>query len=129
MRGRSKLLLASAATVVATAPLLFAGTASAHPLGNLAVNTYTGITVRTTSIEVDAVLDLAELPAVQARQSIDADNDTMVSEAEGAAYRSTQCASLAAGLRISAGRTVVTLASRALRRYSVSASGEPKPPP
>ena len=49
--------------------------AGAHPLGNLTVNTYAGIVVRDDEITVDYVLDLAELPTVQAMQRIDLDGD------------------------------------------------------
>jgi nickel/cobalt transporter (NicO) family protein len=80
---RRRLLLAVAgAGLAALGVVLPATMASAHPLGNASVNTYTGIVVSTTHVNVDEVLDLAELPTVQARQHIDTDDDGQVSTAE-----------------------------------------------
>ena len=39
--------------------------ASAHPLGNFTVNRYTGILVSPDGVEVDHVVDLAEIPTAQ----------------------------------------------------------------
>ena len=47
--------------------LLTAGPASAHPLGNFTVNTYSGLVVRTDGIELRFVLDVAEIPTFQAK--------------------------------------------------------------
>ena len=63
---RRTLLVAAGAAVVATVLVAPARPAAAHPLGNLTVNTYAGIVVRDDEITVDYVLDLAELPTVQA---------------------------------------------------------------
>ena len=41
--------------------------ASAHPLGNFTTNTYAGLVVRPDAVAVDHVVDLAEVPALQAR--------------------------------------------------------------
>jgi nickel/cobalt transporter (NicO) family protein len=47
--------------VVGSAP------ASAHPLGNFTTNTYAGLVVRPDGVAVDYVVDLAEVPTIQAR--------------------------------------------------------------
>ncbi len=41
------------------------GAALAHPLGNFTTNVYAGMVVSTDAVEVDVVLDLAEVPTFQ----------------------------------------------------------------
>jgi nickel/cobalt transporter (NicO) family protein len=77
-----------------------AGPAAAHPLGNFTVNTYGGLRVGPDRLVVDYVVDLAEIPAFQARQAIDADRDGRVGPAEAAAWRDRECPRLAGGLRV-----------------------------
>ena len=55
----------SASVVIAAAP------ASAHPLGNFTVNRYTGILVQADGVEIDHVVDLAEIPTAQLGEAID----------------------------------------------------------
>lgn len=71
--------------------VLPAGAAGAHPLGNFTVNTAIGLRVATDQVGVDLVVDMAEIPAIQARRSIDADGDGSVGEKEGADYASRAC--------------------------------------
>jgi len=69
-----------------------AGAAGAHPLGNFTVNTYAGLRVQPDQVVVDLVVDMAEIPAVQARRGIDSDGDSTVSDTEAAGYASRACA-------------------------------------
>ena len=85
------------AAVAAVGP---AALASAHHLGNLTVNTYSGLIIGTDAIRIDYVLDMAELPTVQERQAIDADHDRVVSAVEAGAYRATECPALANDLAL-----------------------------
>jgi nickel/cobalt transporter (NicO) family protein len=85
--------LAAALAVAGAAP------AAAHPLGNFTVNGYSGLRVGPDRLVVDYVLDLAEIPAFQARQAIDGDRDGTVSGAEAAGWRARECPRLAGGLR------------------------------
>jgi nickel/cobalt transporter (NicO) family protein len=110
MRRRTLLGLAASAAV-ATAVLVPTHPASAHPLGNLTVNTYAGIVVAADAVRVDYVVDLAELPTVQAQQRIDADGDGTSSASEVDAYRTTECATLASGLDVSLGSDPVMVSS------------------
>jgi nickel/cobalt exporter len=116
MRRRALLGLAASAAVAATV-LVPTHSASAHPLGNLTVNTYAGIAVAPDAVRVDYVVDLAELPTVQAQQRIDADSDGTASASEIDAYRTAECTTLASGLEISLGsdRVAVAPASSSLR--------------
>ena len=66
-----------------------AGPAAAHPLGNFTVNRYAAIEVSAGAVRVTYVLDLAEVPAFQARDEVAADPD---------AYRAEQVAAIEEGL-------------------------------
>jgi nickel/cobalt transporter (NicO) family protein len=61
--------LVPAVLVAAAWLVLGASPASAHPLGNFTTNTYAGLVVRPDGVEVDYVVDLAEVPTLQARRS------------------------------------------------------------
>ncbi|MGW2146523.1 nickel/cobalt transporter [Nonomuraea bangladeshensis] len=69
-------------------PALFAGPAAAHPLGNFTVNHYNGLVVTPGGIGNLAVVDLAELPTLQADRDVDA------------GYAGRRCAALAAAQRL-----------------------------
>ncbi|MEX0650901.1 MAG: nickel transporter, partial [Actinomycetota bacterium] len=56
--------------------------ASAHPLGNFTTNVYSGLHVLPGEVRVDYVVDLAEIPALQAVQAMDTDGDGAADEAE-----------------------------------------------
>jgi hypothetical protein len=45
-----------------------AGTADPHPLGNFTINHYTGIEVRSDSMVLHYVIDMAEIPTFQEMQ-------------------------------------------------------------
>ncbi len=60
------LALVGAAAVASVAG---ASPASAHPLGNFTTNTYAGLVVGPDGVAVDYIVDLAEVPTVQARGS------------------------------------------------------------
>lgn len=87
------------AVLAAAVAVAGADPAAAHPLGNFTVNSYSGLRVGPDRLVVDYVLDLAEIPAFQARQAIDGDRDGKVSDAEAAAWRDRECPRLAGGLR------------------------------
>jgi len=95
-------------TVVTALLLVPAGAASAHPLGNFTVNRYSGLRVQPDRLVVDYVVDMAEIPAFQTRQTLDADADGTVSGAEAAAWRGRECPRLA-------GRLSAQVDGRALR--------------
>ncbi|HEY7969230.1 MAG TPA: hypothetical protein VID95_04490 [Candidatus Limnocylindrales bacterium] len=77
--------------------------ASAHPLGNFTINHYAGLTVGRDAIALDVVIDMAEIPAFQERQSMDTDQDGSVSDAEGDAWAATACAGLTNDLHLGLG--------------------------
>ena len=72
----------------------------AHPLGNFTINHYAGLRIEPERVTVDLVIDQAEIPAFQARQSLDANEDGEVSDAELEAGRVPSCAALADDLHL-----------------------------
>jgi nickel/cobalt exporter len=91
-----------AVLVALAAILLVAGAtgAAAHPLGNFTVNTYSGLRVGPDRLVVDYVVDMAEIPTFQARQTIDADHDGRLAASEAARWRDQECERLGGGLRL-----------------------------
>jgi nickel/cobalt transporter (NicO) family protein len=81
--------------------------ASAHPLGNFTINHYAGLTIGRGAVELDVVIDMAEIPAFQERQSMDSDEDGTVSDTEGDAWSATACAGLAKDLHLGLGGTAL----------------------
>lgn len=77
--------------------------ASAHPLGNFTVNVYSGLRIQPGQLLVDLVVDMAEVPAFQARRAIDTDGDGAISDAEASAYARTACPEAAGRLDVKAG--------------------------
>jgi nickel/cobalt transporter (NicO) family protein len=74
--------------------------ASAHPLGNFTINHYAGLTIGVEGIDLDVVIDMAEIPAFQERQAADTDGDGTVSDEEAAAYAAATCPTLATSLHL-----------------------------
>jgi ABC-type nickel/cobalt efflux system permease component RcnA len=72
--------------------------AFAHPLGNFTINHFAGIRISTDRIDLDVVIDRAEIPTFQERQRLDADGDGTVSPAEIEAERQVACQALASDL-------------------------------
>jgi nickel/cobalt transporter (NicO) family protein len=95
-RARAGALALLAAAILAG----WAAPAAAHPLGNFTVNASSGLRVGPDRLVVDYVVDLAEIPAFQARQAIDGDHDGRVAAAEAARWRGRECLRLAGGLRV-----------------------------
>jgi nickel/cobalt transporter (NicO) family protein len=84
------------ALAIATLPAMLLAVALpalavAHPLGNFTVNRYNGLTVAASWTQLDRVVDLAELPTVQARHEMDSDGDRDVTSSEAAAWAGASC--------------------------------------
>lgn len=77
-----------------------ANAASAHPLGNFTVNQYSGLRVTRTGVDVDLVVDFAEIPTFQER----------VSAANAVSWRDRECATLRQGLTLSVDGRAAALA-------------------
>jgi nickel/cobalt transporter (NicO) family protein len=80
--------------------LTLAGRAEAHPLGNFTVNQYSQLVVGPEQILVHYVVDMAEIPAFQAIQELDTNQDSQLSDAERQAYIDAQRAALPTGITL-----------------------------
>ncbi len=89
-----------AAALAALAGLVLPATAAAHPLGNFTINHYAELRIAPDRIDLDLVIDMAEIPTFQERQSMDADEDGSIDEAESAAWATSTCATVATNLRL-----------------------------
>ena len=115
MRLRLRRLLPSAlAAFAALAGIAVAAApaASAHPLGNFTVNYYSGIRVEPHAVEVDLVVDRAEIPTLQAFPDAAAGHQP----AGAGAWRASQCVQLAneAMLQIGGSRVPLSVTSSRL---------------
>ncbi|MEN3306284.1 MAG: nickel/cobalt transporter (NicO) family protein [Micromonosporaceae bacterium] len=75
--------------------------ASAHPLGNFSVNQLAALDLYRDRVQVTAIVDIAELPTLQERSTVDTDRDGTASDAERAGFAATTCAALAAHFALS----------------------------
>src|SRR5262249_52862042 len=101
-------LALGATIVVATATR-----ASAHPLGNFPVNRYAGIVVGAHAVDVDYVVDYAELPTYQMRHRYDTNGDGDATAAERNRFAATTCGSLTRDVELRAGERPLGLRSGA----------------
>ncbi len=104
--------LGLASLLVPVVVVLAAPTASAHPLGNLSVNTYDGVVVAPDGVRVDHVEDIAEVPSVAALRTADTDVDGTTSPAELGAWAGSRCAAAASRIRVAADGTPLDLGVR-----------------
>ena len=81
-----------AAFAIAAAFVAFPAAASAHPLGNFTTNHHIGVTVSHDLIEVDLIIDVAEIPSIELLARLDTDGDGTLDDAEADAGRRAQCA-------------------------------------
>lgn len=80
-----------------------AGSAAAHPLGNFTTNTAAAISVRPDGLGITYVVDLAEIPTLQALRQVDANGDGTASPAETAAAAGRRCHRIAGDLEVTVG--------------------------
>ena len=95
-----RLLFGPAAVLAVLAGAFLPATAAAHPLGNFTINHYAGLAIAPDRVDLDVVIDMAEIPAFQERQHADTDDDGTVSDEEGAAWAATTCSELATSLHL-----------------------------
>lgn len=88
-------------------------TAAAHPLGNFTINHAAELRVAPDRIDVELVIDMAEIPTFQERQEMDADEDGSVGDAEAAAWADATCRTLAGTVELARDGTRLALAEPA----------------
>ncbi|GAA0913639.1 sulfite exporter TauE/SafE family protein [Virgisporangium aurantiacum] len=77
-----------------------ASPASAHPLGRFSVNQLESLSLHPDRIDLRATVDLAELPTVQDRSTVDTSGDGTADEAELQAYAEKACNELSGKLDV-----------------------------
>jgi ABC-type nickel/cobalt efflux system permease component RcnA len=108
-RRRVPILRLLAAMSVAGLAGLVPAAASAHPLGNFSINHYAAIRVSVAEVRVDLVIDLAEVPALEAITRLDTDGDGRTVTDELDAGRAASCADLLGLVSLTAGSRPVSL--------------------
>lgn len=98
------------ALVMAVAAAALPSPASAHPLGNYTVNRAVAIEIGS-SIAVRYVVDMAEIPAFETIDGIDADADGAITDAEGGPWAADTCDAASAALVVSVDGRPVALAA------------------
>ena len=96
MRGRLAVVFVLSVAFVGASAL----GASAHPLGNFTTNVYSGLRVLPGEIRINYVVDLAEIPALQAIQTMDADGDGSADEDELQAWADARAVEWHTGLSL-----------------------------
>jgi ABC-type nickel/cobalt efflux system permease component RcnA len=92
--GRRPFRILPAIAFALAAGLALPVAAAAHPLGNFTINHYAGLTVSPSTIHLDIVIDMAEIPAFQERQTMDANRDGTVDDAEAERGATADCGRL-----------------------------------
>jgi nickel/cobalt exporter len=107
--GRRAYRTLPAAILALVAGLALPIAAIAHPLGNFTINHFAEITVSPGQVHLDVVIDMAEIPAFQERQAMDADGDGTVDDTEAADGATTDCRQLVDALRLTRDGTALAL--------------------
>jgi nickel/cobalt exporter len=121
--GRPAVIRLLPAALFVLAGLALPAAVAAHPLGNFTINHYAELRIAPDRIDLDVLIDMAEIPTFQERQTMDADGDGSVDDAEGASWASASCASLAKDLRLARDGSAVAVAIREARVSFPSGAG------
>lgn len=92
--------------------VLQASPAAAHPLGNFTVNQFSRLVLHPDSVTLTYVVDMAEIPAFQARYDIDRNHNKTIEPSESAGYESAECARLITKVRLTVDGRAAALSSR-----------------
>ncbi|MGI8549991.1 MAG: nickel/cobalt transporter [Dehalococcoidia bacterium] len=100
-------VLTIAGLVLLTA--LATGVASAHPLGNFTINRYSRVEVASRQVHVLYVIDMAEIPAFQEKQSMDPKATGSIGEGARNAYLAAKIPQLLANLHLNLNDATIPL--------------------
>lgn len=97
-----KILMHCLTGIVAIAVIFFLQTplASAHPLGNFTINHYAGLEVTQSQVDIDYVLDMAEIPAFQEINQIDTNRNHQAEPGETLGYSAHKCREINSSLEL-----------------------------
>lgn len=97
------------AGVILLALVAAGAAAGAHPLGMSSINRYAGVRLHADHLEVDYLLDFAELPAWREIENLDLDHDERVVPAERDRYLDQVSTQVLASLHVTVDGTELTL--------------------
>ncbi|MGL5080435.1 MAG: nickel/cobalt transporter [Microcoleaceae cyanobacterium] len=86
--------------------------ASAHPLGNFTINHYAGLEVTQGQVDIDYVLDMAEIPAFQEINQIDTNHNHQPEPGETVDYPVSKCQEISSSLALQIDQQPLALALR-----------------
>jgi nickel/cobalt transporter (NicO) family protein len=105
---------------------LWPGVALAHPLGNFTVNTASAIQLSPGRVQLDYIVDMAEIPTEQERSTIDVSGDGRISDDELTAWARATAAELGGGVELAVdGAPVALRVECAIARLSPGQGGLP----
>ncbi|MDP9343120.1 MAG: nickel transporter, partial [Actinomycetota bacterium] len=123
---RKALRAVAVAGLVLAGLFVWAGPASAHPLGNFTINLYSGLVIEPGRLQVNYVLDMAEIPTFQEMPRIDTDGDGTASPAERSAYAAAKAGQLVRGVTATAnGRRIALQVVSSSMRFRPGQGGLP----
>jgi nickel/cobalt exporter len=120
-RGRIRqlaLLAAAAALLSGSGP-----PATAHPLGNFTINQFARVVASPTGAAVHLVVDMAEIPTLQAAREVDANGDGTMDAAEVDAYAARIAPEIASRVACTVGGVPAAIKLRASRGESRDGDG------
>ncbi|MCB0166456.1 MAG: sulfite exporter TauE/SafE family protein [Anaerolineae bacterium] len=98
----------------------------AHPLGNFTINQYAGLLVQQTTIEIDFVLDMAEIPAYQEIALLDTNHNGRPDAPEVEPYTPAKCEALRPDLQLDLnGRPLALILTQSAIEFAPGAGGLP----
>jgi len=100
-----------------------AGGATAHPLGNFTVNSYSRLDFATGAVQVTYIVDYAEIPTFQLMPRLDTNGDGALDAAESAAFLAGALPDLARGVQLTIGGRTVALKTGAATAVFVPGQG------
>jgi nickel/cobalt exporter len=95
--------------ILALSLALWPSAARAHPLGMSSINRYAGVRLHADRLELDYLLDFAELPAWREIETLDGDHDERVTPEERDRYLAQVVAQVVASAEVSVDGAAVTL--------------------
>jgi nickel/cobalt transporter (NicO) family protein len=120
MRRKPRLLAAAALAALAT---LLPAVVQAHPLGNFTINHYAAIRVSEEAVAVDLVIDMAEIPSLDAIRALDTSGNGLAEPAEIEAARRLACERLTGQLALTVGGRVASLQLTAAGMHAAPGAG------
>jgi nickel/cobalt exporter len=120
MTRKPRLLAAAAFGALAT---LLPAVVQAHPLGNFTINHYAAIRVSEQAVDLDLVIDMAEIPSLDAIGALDANGNGLAEPKEIEVARRPACEQLARQVLLTVGGRTASLQLTAAGMHAAPGAG------